>query len=269
MKEDFTKETGIGSTYEPELVNKLNRYCNLSGVNRIKFVSDLIEKELSTKVLFNDFIELEEPYYFMLDDASISLGSKINPVKDFHELELYDDYAEDLTEYVYLIKRISNNLDVWSNEYNTYCYNNNPDLHKGVYIYIKASIHEESIQRIPIIFLYNSSTKELKLESVPSFIALKNKLNLDLSYHDFLIDLEHDSKRIEHNIFEFNYSQGAKILIDVDYDLYFKTFNVISPYVAENGLKEDLYIDFNYEGSNVIKYCIENNLYHYLELYFG
>lgn len=267
MKEDFTTETGIGSTYEPELVNKLNRYCNLSGVNRIKFVTDLIEKELSTKVLFNDFIELEEPYYCMLE-TDIVFGSKINPVRDFHELDLYDEYDEDLTEYVYLIKRISNNLDVWSNEYNTYCYNNNPDLHKGVYIFIDASINSESVRRIPIIFIYNSSTKKLELESVPSFIALKNKLNLNVSYHDFLVDLEHDSKRIEHEIFTYHYDEGIRILNDVNYDLYFKTFEVISPYVAENGLKEDLYIDFNYEGSNIIEYCLENNLYHYLELHF-
>jgi len=258
MKEDFTKETGIGSTYEPELVNKLNRYCNLSGENRVKFVSDLIEKELSNKILDNNFIELEEPFYFMME-CEFKLGTKINPVKDFYELNLYDEeYLEDFTDAVFLVKRIPNNLDVWSKEYNTYCYNNNPDLHKGVYIYIDVSITNESVERIPIIFNYNSSTNVLELETVPSFLSLKNKLNLDVTYHDFFTDLEHDSKRIASDVLTFDYEN--LMLIDVNFKLYYETYKVISHYVSENKLKEQLYIDYDYKGSDVIEFCISNCL---------
>lgn len=268
VKEEYKKattKTGIGSTYKPELVNKLNRYCSLAGINRIQFVSDLIEKELSNKILDNNFIELEEPYYSILEENYFNFGSKINPVKNFNELDLYDEYEEDLTRYVYLFKKISNNLDVWSNEYNTYCYNNNPNLHKGVYIYINASIKSEYTERIPVIFLYDSSTEELEIEFVPSFIALKNKLNLDVSHHDFLVDLDHNSKSIENNIFSYNYDQGVKILSDVNYKLYYEVHSVISQYIYENGLKERLYIDYDYKGSDVIGFCIENDIYYDLD----
>ena len=264
VKEEYKKattKTGIGSTYKPELVNKLNKYCSLAGINRIQFVSDLIEKELSTKVLDCNFIKLEEPYYSILE-GDFGFGIKINPVENFNELDLYDEYGEDLTRYVYLIKKIPNNLDVWSKEYNTYCYNNNPNLHKGVYIYINASIKSESTERIPIIFLYDSSTKKLEIESVPSFMALKNKLNLDVSHHDFLVDLDHNSKNMENDIFSYNYDGGYGILSDVNYELYYETFSVISQYIFENRLKEQLYIDYDYKGSNIIDFCIDNDIYY-------
>ena len=61
-----TEPSSIGSSYNPELVNKLNNYSNLIGIDRTKLVSSLITKELEGKVLNNDFIDLDELYYFNL-----------------------------------------------------------------------------------------------------------------------------------------------------------------------------------------------------------
>lgn len=259
VKEEYkiaTTKTGIGSTYEPDLVNKLNKYCSLSGINRITFVSDLIEKELSAKVLEKEFIELEEPYYFLTDEGLNILDGKIEAVNDFNKLNLYDEYDLDLSIYAYIVKKIPNNLDSWSKEYNTYCFNNNPDLHKGVYIYVDVSIKHEAVNRIPIIFTYNASTNELELETVPSWTSLKNKLNLPVNAHDFLVDLEHNSKAIEHDV--FSYAEEGTMLVDVDFELYYKTFEVIIPYTAEKELQDYLYLNYEYEGTDLIGFCLEN-----------
>ena len=44
-----TEPSSIGSSYNPELVNKLNNYSNLIGIDRTKLVSSLIIKELEGK----------------------------------------------------------------------------------------------------------------------------------------------------------------------------------------------------------------------------
>ena len=42
--------SSIGSSYNPELVNKLNNYSKLIEIDRTKLVSSLITKELEGKV---------------------------------------------------------------------------------------------------------------------------------------------------------------------------------------------------------------------------
>ena len=54
-------------SYNPELVNKLNDYSKLIEIDRTKLISSLTTKELEGKVLNNDFINLNELYYFNFD----------------------------------------------------------------------------------------------------------------------------------------------------------------------------------------------------------
>ena len=35
-----TKKGGIGSTFEPEFINKVNTYCTLTGINRTDFITE-------------------------------------------------------------------------------------------------------------------------------------------------------------------------------------------------------------------------------------
>ena len=48
----------LGSTFKPELINKLSSYCSLIGVDRTKYISEVLEKELNGLILTNDFITL-------------------------------------------------------------------------------------------------------------------------------------------------------------------------------------------------------------------
>lgn len=119
------KPSSIGSTYEPDLVNKLNDYSKLIGVDRTKIVSSLIAEALEGRILTNTFIDLDRPYYF-----------------DFHKL-IHEGIAEATTEKpvikpekIFILKKVPNNLDVKNMKYGTYSFNENkPSFHKGIYYY--------------------------------------------------------------------------------------------------------------------------------------
>lgn len=120
-----TKPSSIGSTYAPDLVNKLSDYSKLIGVDRTKIVSSLIAEALEGRILTNDFIELEEPYYF-----------------DFKKL-IHEGRAEATTEKpvieperIFILKKVPNNMDKKNKKYGTYSFNEeNPSFHKGIYYY--------------------------------------------------------------------------------------------------------------------------------------
>lgn len=120
-----TEPSSIGSSYEPELVNRLNDYSKLIGVDRTKLVSSLIAEALEGRVLTNDFIALDRPYYF-----------------DFKKL-IHEGTAEATTEKpvieperIFILKKVPNNLDVKNKKYGTYSYSEDrPSYHKGIYFY--------------------------------------------------------------------------------------------------------------------------------------
>lgn len=119
------KPSSIGSTFEADLVNNLNAYCELIGANRTELVSSWINEKLKGRILTNDFIELDKPYYF-----------------DFKKL-IQEGTAEATIEKpiisperLFILKKVPNNLDKPNKRYGTYSFSeDNPSYHKGVYFY--------------------------------------------------------------------------------------------------------------------------------------
>jgi len=161
-----TKPSSIGSTYAPDLVNKLSDYSKLIGVDRTKIVSSLIAEALEGRILTNDFIELEEPYYF-----------------DFYKL-IHEGIAEATTEKpviepekIYILKKVPNNLDVKNIKYGTYSFNENkPSFHKGIYYYslmqvVKPLDNPEDIIEATKDFVLKELSKNLKGYDLEAFIA--------------------------------------------------------------------------------------------------
>ena len=74
------KPSSIGSTFEADLVNNLNAYCELIGANRTELVSSWINEKLEGRILNNDFIELDKPYYFdmkkLLQEGTVEATTK-------------------------------------------------------------------------------------------------------------------------------------------------------------------------------------------------
>ena len=113
--------------FEAELVNKVSSYCTLIDMDRTKYISSLIEKDLENKVIHNDFMELEEYFYFNWQELLNKKTVKATNIEPLHDLEEY-----------YIVKKISNNLDKFSVEYNSFCYGNNPYIHRGFYFLPKV-----------------------------------------------------------------------------------------------------------------------------------
>ena len=113
--------------FEANLVNKVSSYCTLIDMDRTKYISSLIEKDLENKVIHNDFMELEEYFYFNWQELLNKKTVKATNIEPLHDLEEY-----------YIVKKISNNLDKFSAEYKSFCYGNNPYIHRGFYFLPKV-----------------------------------------------------------------------------------------------------------------------------------
>lgn len=117
--------SSIGSTYEADLVNKLNDYSKLLEIDRTKLVSSILAKELEGRILTNTFIELDRPYYFDFKKLIHEGKAEATPEKPVIE-----------PERLYILKKVPNNLDKPNIKYGTYSFKeNNPSFHKGLYYY--------------------------------------------------------------------------------------------------------------------------------------
>lgn len=127
-EESLNTEPKFAIELDVETHKNLIRYIILTnnGLGRNEFINSLIKKELEGKVLDNTFIHLfktKTPYYF---NKSELIENGIAEASKF----LIDN---DLEETV-VIESIPNNLDEFSDIHKSYCYENNKDLHAGVYI---------------------------------------------------------------------------------------------------------------------------------------
>lgn len=184
-----TKPSSIGSTYEPELVNRLSDYSKLIGIDRTKIVSSLIAEALEGRILTNDYIALDRPYYF-----------------DFKKL-IHEGTAEATAEKpvieperIFILKKVPNNLDRINKKYGTYSYSEDkPNFHKGIYYHCLGHLNNmEEVNNIEEI-----------VEG--SIYVLDNADFIDLY---FLFEYEQESNKIIiHSIEEENLTYEVDPLI--------------------------------------------------------
>lgn len=163
--------SSLGSSYNPELVNKLSSYCSLIGIDRTKFISEVLSERLEGLIVTNDFITLEEPFYFNwqeLKEERIVKATAEKPIQDLN------NYA--------VVKKVPNNLDLFNKELKSYCYENNKNMHRGLFIYPVPVFEEstltlENILAYTLLFNYKTNSNELEISLIDF-----NELNL---YIDF------------------------------------------------------------------------------------
>ena len=127
-EESLNTEPKFAIELDDETHKQLIRYIILTnnGLGRNEFINSLIADALKDKVLDNTFIHVyknKTPYYFNkteLIENGVAEASK----------NLIDN---DLEETI-VIESIPNNLDEFNETHKSYCYNNDKDLHAGVYI---------------------------------------------------------------------------------------------------------------------------------------
>ncbi len=134
---------------ERSLVEQTKQYKELTGTSRVELVESLLADFFKDKVLDNDFIDLPKPYYFNmmeLKEEGIVKATTIKPIKDL--------------EKTFVLFNVPNNLDSFNAEANSYCYEDNIQLHRGYYV---ASEFSEFNVKLELVFSYNTSSEELEI----------------------------------------------------------------------------------------------------------
>ena len=148
-----------------ELHKKLNSYLKLINKeregNKIKqpdVVNKLLDDFFEGKVLTNTFIELDQPFYFNMNTLTKQKyveATEIQPIKDLSN--------------VAILHKIPVNLDEFNKEHGTYCFNGNPELHRGIYTLHTCIIDETIISRVEntfLVFQYDIKKNSLEISSV-------------------------------------------------------------------------------------------------------
>ena len=153
----MAKKVQLGKV-EPKLNEDLVEYANLIGISKINLLEELITKELEGKVLTNDFIELEEVYYFNFIEL------RKNKTVKATKKQIKTDLSS-----VFIVKKIPNNLDVFDKDKRTFCYDGIAEEHLGVYSYNRFVLNEveakdSQLFQDYLLFEYNSKTEELTIK---------------------------------------------------------------------------------------------------------
>lgn len=203
---------------EPEFNEKLLNYANLIGLSKTDLIEELVNKEIEDKVLTNDFIDIDEIFYFNFLDLQknqITKASKVKPITNLKE--------------IFIVKKIPNNLDEFNKDLRTFCYNGTAEKHLGVYSYNRMVINpikanQSNFFQYYILFEYDSKTEELILKLTnPEEIHLLFDVNKaeeiisDLaSINDVYIEAEKKVKKLPdeatiEDLFTFSETEGINI----------------------------------------------------------
>lgn len=214
----------LGSTFKPELINKLSSYCSLIGVDRTTYISEILNKELEGLILTNDFIAIEEPFYFNWQELKEKRVVKASIEKPIHDLSNYG-----------VIKKIPNNLDLFNKELETYCYENNPNIHRGLFIYPvpvfqESTFNLENILAYTLLFNYKPNSNELDVSLI------------DFDEMDLYINFKTQAKVQEEVLNDFLYY--VENLIDnegiLNIEVWASTFEIVENYQSIKAIEDSI-----------------------------
>ena len=138
-----------------ETFNQLVRYIILTneGKGRNKFVNSLIEEKLKDKVLTNHFIYLREKrYFFNLRELLENKKVIATPNPILH------NQSE-----IYVVGKVPNNLDDFNKDLETYCVEDNENIHAGYYI---LPAYKEYTEK-HFTFRFDAEKEEIEINIVP------------------------------------------------------------------------------------------------------
>lgn len=120
MVKGTTEYLQVGIT--PELKDKVNKFCSIKGNTKNKLINDLLTEFFNNKIVSNDYITLDKPLYFNMEDL---LNNKSVICTTTKPTSKFNEYMK--------IINVPNNLDQYNKKYNSYCYDA-PGHHKGILI---------------------------------------------------------------------------------------------------------------------------------------
>lgn len=243
LMEDKTAQLG---KVTPSLNAALVDYANLIGITKIELLEEMITKELEGRVLTKGFIVPDKPFYFNLDvlltEGTVKASTN-KPSRDFNKF--------------YMVKKITNNLDSKTAEFRTYCYNDNKNLHKGIFIYY---IFSKEAKPVPLVFDYNSESNDLTI----SFIKL-SEISLLIESEEDVDTVKNILQSVKDNVEKWNYlatkEEGLDFIENYEDNFYITFMGSISEVIEGfKGRKEIDLLKFNVNefdnslAEDVVKY---------------
>lgn len=146
-----------------------------------KIVNSLIEDYLTAKVLTTDGIKLKEPYYFFIDE--LIEKKTVTATKEKKNYNINNQIV---------IYYAPNNLDSFSLNHLSYCYNENKNIHKGI---IEFPVVDTATNEVTLYFLIITLT----LDNVEVEIATGSELTYILNDANPDIQKEFNSINISFN----------------------------------------------------------------------
>lgn len=239
----------IGSI-EKELVDKSKLYKELTGTSTVGLIEELLTDFFDKSLLTNDFLELEKPFYFweahldsFFNNGILECSLEIDNILRGQNKRRHND--------IFIVNKVPNNLDSFNEEYKKFCYDNNPNKHKGIYIFHKFlalsdNPDECDINDIICLFDYDESVKTLNIE-----ILSEDELEfrIDLATHKEVYDsLLNELKNYKKWIYINNVDEetSERIYKEIDSDVFLdylsvlKAYEVIEPYEAKIAMKNYL-----------------------------
>ena len=200
----MAKDVQLGQV-EAEFNEKLVNYSKLIGKSKIQLIEELFNKETEGKILTNDYILINEVFYFNFLD--LQKNKRVKATKE-------PDSTANLIN-ICIVKKIPNNLDVFDKTKRTFCYNGVTNKHKGVYSYNfiflnKDKPKDSKLLQDYLLFEYDSETEEL-------FISLTTIDNIEL-----MLDVT-EAEDIISDLLFFNkqYTEAFKNLKEAPEDIEF------------------------------------------------
>lgn len=239
----------------PDLKEQIKRHCKLSKTSENEFIESLIKNYFNNKVVSNDFIKLDRPFYFNINDLINNNSVVCSLEKPTKELKNY-----------YIIDKVINNLDKYEPKLKTFCNGGNYE-HKG--IIINCFEINGHVQYYYLLFEFKDISNHYKeLFNINGFYFNKEKPVLKISiikpneliYNGF--DLNQDKELLK----ELNQQETAiKEQLKKEHE-YNKNIN------KDNNFKEILKIkDPDIEVEFIRKhksYCLLYENYHILRPYY-
>lgn len=122
---------------KPDLLIKLNNY--IQTINKARkeekpkvknntsqklIINELLETFFKNKIVSNDYIKLDKPFYFNKNDL----------IKNKNVSCITNKPNQQFNNYI-TVSTIPNNLDTFNKKFNSYCFNNTFKYHKGILLY--------------------------------------------------------------------------------------------------------------------------------------
>lgn len=153
-----------------EQKEQIIKHCELNNISQNKFIRSLINNYFNNKIVSNDFIKLDKPFYFNVNDL-LNNNSVVCSL---------DKPTSNINNY-YVIDKAINNLDKYEPNYKTFCTGGKYE-HKGILINC-FKIHNE-IKPFYLLFEFKDNPSK---ENEPLLKLSIVKLN-ELIYNGFDFD---------------------------------------------------------------------------------